>query len=212
MAKKRRQRIERHQQSLGEQLEDPATYGVRTKPRPEKRRKKRAGDDSDEEEEFVPGALSNKILEVAREQQAEVDEEDARVQDGGLAGARDALTAAMHNLAGGGSDSEDEGLGDAGGDDFSDPGSGWGDDDWEAEMNAEDEAALEAFMAPGAKDKKQKTLTDVIMEKIREKQAEAGLPAATPSRYVIKLHHNRNNQSNAIDVCTAGAGNTTAPD
>jgi len=163
---KRRERIDRHKQSLGDQLENPETYGVRTKPRLEKRRK--AGNDSEEDEEFVPAALSNRILEEARAQQEEVAIGGAH---GAQRSAREALTTAMQSIGAGATDSDDDREA---GDEFSDPGSDWG-EEWESEINAEDEAALAAFMAPGAKDHRQKTLTDVIMEKIRAKQEESGV-------------------------------------
>eukprot|EP00798_Chlamydomonas_sp_ICE-L_P021238 gene21238-28154_t len=56
------------------------------------------------------------------------------------------------------------------------------DEDWgnmydatEEVIAPEDEKALEAFMAPGAKDFKQLSLGDLILSKLREKQEEAGM-------------------------------------
>jgi essential nuclear protein 1 len=178
MGRKRRERVEYHKQSLGEQIENPETYGVRTQPRPEKKHR-HSGAGSEDEEEQVPGALSNRILEVAREQQEEVAAEGEQDNEGFAGGAREALAAAMQGLAGAASDSDEEYQGD----DFSDPGSAGWEEEYEAELNGQDEAALEAFMNPTAKGQKQKTLTDVIMEKIREKQAAAGLSAVP--RYVF---------------------------
>lgn len=174
MGRKKRTYVEHHKQTLGEQIENPETYGVRTKPRAAKRHR----GDSDDEEGAVPGELSHRILEVAREQQEEVAAEDS--DDAGAVGgdAREALAAAMRGLAGGASDSDDDDAGDGGGlggDDWSDPGDAGWEEEWEEEMNGQDEAALAAFMAPGARDARQKTLSDVILEKIREKQAAAGL-------------------------------------
>jgi essential nuclear protein 1 len=173
MGRKKREYVEYHKQSLGEQIEDPETYGVRTKPRAPKRH--RGTGESDEEEGAVPGELSHRILEVAREQQEEVEAEDD--EDVGAVGgdAREALAAAMRGLAGAASDSDDEDAAGALGDDWSDPGDGAWEEEWEEEMNGQDEAALAAFMAPGARDARHKTLSDVILEKIREKQAAAGL-------------------------------------
>ena len=179
MGKKRRDRVEYHKQSLGEQIEHPETYGVRTQPRAQKRHRHSGANSEDELEQEVPGALSNKILQVARDQQEELEEEDKEDAAALPGGARDALNAAMKGLKGAASDSDEEDFGD----DFSDPGSAGWEEEWEEEVNVEDEAALAAFMNPAAKDQKQKTLSDVIMEKIREKQAEAGL-AAVP-RYVF---------------------------
>lgn len=122
--------------------------------------------------QFVPAALTNRILDEARAQQEEIDAGD----EGELGTARDALAAAMQGLGRTDADSDDDEDGD-GDDALSDPGSGW--DEEEYEVAAEDEAALAAFMAPGSKNHKQKTLADVIMEKIRAKQEEAGMtPAA----------------------------------
>lgn len=47
--------------------------------------------------------------------------------------------------------------------------------DEEIEVSPEDEAALAAFMAPGADSYHQKTLADMVLEKIRERQAAAGV-------------------------------------
>ena len=70
-------------------------------------------------------------------------------------------TAAMQSLgAAVDSDDEDE-LGSDGGSDWEE------EEEWEEEMTADDEAALAAFMAPGAADYKQRTLSDLIMEKIK---------------------------------------------
>lgn len=55
-------------------------------------------------------------------------------------------------------------------------GSGWDyEEAEEIEVGAEEEAALAAFMAPGAADHRQRTLSDIILQKIREKQQEQGL-------------------------------------
>ena len=45
----------------------------------------------------------------------------------------------------------------------------------EIEVSPEDEAALAAFLAPGAADYRQRTLSDLILEKIRQHQEERGL-------------------------------------
>lgn len=60
-------------------------------------------------------------------------------------------------------------------------GDGWSDGDvddrleaeWEQEVDAEDEAVLAAFMNKG-EGKQTRTLADIIMEKIREKEAGGG--------------------------------------
>lgn len=117
----------------------------------------------------MPSQLSDRILKQARAQQEEVDAGEARAGAGTMGGTRDALTAAMQSLgAAVDSDDEDE-LGSDGGSDWEE------EEEWEEEMTADDEAALAAFMAPGAADYKQRTLSDLIMEKIREKQQEGGM-------------------------------------
>lgn len=153
---------------------------MQTKARPEKKRKSR-GEEEEEDEEFVPTALSNKILKEARAQQDEENTHDTHEQ----ANTRDALKAAMKNLGASAagkddlddtSDEEDDLHDvDAFQDDFSDPGSDFDEEEWADQITAAEEAALAAFMAPKSKDHKQKTLADVIMDKIREKQGEAGM-------------------------------------
>ena len=182
MGKKKRERVEKHKQSLGDQIENPESYGVRTKPRPQKRRRSQNVESDDEgDDAFVPGNRSGKILDVAREQQREI---DADVKDGTNTGARlhqgahKALTSAMQQLGktsiGEVSDSDTDGGADVDADGWaSDPGSGFVEGEWEEEIRDEDEAALVAFMAPNADEYRQKTLSDVIMERIREKQEEA---------------------------------------
>jgi essential nuclear protein 1 len=45
------------------------------------------------------------------------------------------------------------------------------------QVSPEEEAAMAAFLAPGASEFKQKSLADIIMAKIREKQEQQGLAA-----------------------------------
>ena len=47
----------------------------------------------------------------------------------------------------------------------------------EEEIGLEDEAALARFMNPEAASQQQRTLSDIIMERIREKQEAGGMPA-----------------------------------
>ena len=65
------------------------------------------------------------------------------------------------------SDSEDDGGADA----YSEEDEAW----VEEHVTAEDEAALAAFLNPGAAGQQQRTLSDIIMSKIRERQATGGL-------------------------------------
>ena len=46
----------------------------------------------------------------------------------------------------------------------------------EAHISVEDERALAAFMAPDHEQFKQKSLKDLLISRIKEKQHEAGLP------------------------------------
>ncbi|PSC71236.1 Bystin [Micractinium conductrix] len=163
MGKKKRDYVVHHKQSLGDQLENPETWGVRTQPRPSKRRRD-GEEDEQQEEELVPAAMTARILKQARSQQEEIDAEDAPAGAAALqlAGRRGVVAAAAKGLQGD-SESEEE----------------WSDDgyefDEEIEVSAEDEAALAAFMAPGADDYQQKTLADLVLERIRQKQAEQGV-------------------------------------
>lgn len=165
MGKKKREYVERHKQSLEEVLENPETYGVRTHPRQGKRPR---GEGYDEEaaEEPVSAAMTARILKEARSQREEVDAEDVPAGAAALqlAGSRGVVAAAAKGLQD--SDSDD---------DFSDGGGSVYEYDEEIEVSAEDEAALAAFMAPGADNYKQKTLADLVLERIREKQAEQGV-------------------------------------
>eukprot|EP00877_Chromochloris_zofingiensis_P005227 jgi/Chrzof1/14705/Cz09g12210.t1 len=170
MAKKRREKIQRHKQDLGDQLEDPNTYGVRIKPRAEKKRR-RAEEDTDE---LVSQKISSRILKEARAQQEEIDFDDQ--QDGAAANtpaiqiSQGALTAALQRLADSDDDDEDHGG-------FSDTDSMWDVGDGDADVSPEEEAALAAFMATGAQDsaQQQKSLADLVLGKIRDKQQQAGI-------------------------------------
>ncbi|KAI3435957.1 hypothetical protein D9Q98_002015 [Chlorella vulgaris] len=166
MGRKKRDYVERHKQSLGEVIENPETYGVRTQPRPSKRRKEGEEEDEAAAEEFVPAALSSRILREARSQQDEVDADDAPPAAAALQlkANRGLVEAAAKGLQE--SDSEDE-LSDGGGSVY--------EFDDEIEVSPEDEAALAAFLAPGADSYHQRTLADMVMDRIREKQAEEGV-------------------------------------
>lgn len=73
---KRQPRPGKHKQDLGEQIEDPASYGVRTKPRAEKKRA-RAPDEDDDAGALLSAKDSGRILREARLQQEELDAEEA---------------------------------------------------------------------------------------------------------------------------------------
>jgi essential nuclear protein 1 len=127
----------------------------------------------------MPAATSARVLKEARAQQDEVRAEAVPL------GAQDvsAALAAAAEAAGGDSSSDDDDdlaggawggrgtYGAPGG-----PGGGGSDEEEEHEdVSPEDEAALAAFMAPGAAEYQQRTLADVIMDKIRERQEATGL-------------------------------------
>ncbi|GBF87629.1 bystin [Raphidocelis subcapitata] len=186
--KQRRQRPNKHKQDLGEQLEDPASYGVRTRPRGDKKRG-RGDDDGDGDGDGGPLSQkdSSRILREARLQQEELDAEAAAADGegpaplgaGALPMSAGALTAALQQLAAGGDSSEGGDDGEAG---YSDTDSQWGaggvtgDDEG---VTAEEEAALAAFMPPaegqGHAAGGQKSLSELIAARIRENQAARGV-------------------------------------
>ncbi|KAL4458621.1 hypothetical protein ABPG75_013486 [Micractinium tetrahymenae] len=166
MGKKKRDYVEKHKQSLGDVLENPETWGVRTQPRPSKRRRGGEDEEGEDEEGFVPADMTARILKQARSQQEELDAEEVPAGAAALqlAGSRGVVAAAAKGLQD--SDSED---------DFSDGGGSAYEYDEEIEVSPEDEAALAAFMAPEAEHYQQRTLADLVLERIREKQKEQGV-------------------------------------
>ncbi|KAG2432729.1 hypothetical protein HYH02_012863 [Chlamydomonas schloesseri] len=202
MPGKKRIRKPKHRQSLHEQIEDPETYGVRTRPRTEKKRRRAEEDDG---EELLDVKLSGRILKAAREQQQELDAEelfdldhegdDDDDDDDGQGGgggkkridAQAALRAAMQRLGEkggkGGAPGPAGGRDDDSDDDEDSEGGGGLEGDYEleeeVEVDADDERALAAFMAPeaAAGGYRQTSLADLIMARLRERQAEQGLAA-----------------------------------
>ena len=145
------------------------------------------------EDEFMTDAMSNKVLLQARKQLEEV--EGAEEDGGGGGGSRPTATptlgrsllqAAIHEEDSEEEEDEDDparafesggGRGDLfGGDDDDGDGNDAagrdGDDYEEVEISPEDERALAAFMQPKAS--KERTLADIILEKIAEKEAGGG--------------------------------------
>lgn len=163
----RRNKPERttHRHGLAEDITNPWKNGVRVKPRGSKRK---AHQEEGEEEDGITDNLSKKILREAQAQQAEV-EAEAVGEAAALVGAaidvsgRSVVAAAKKKM-----DSDDDSDFD---DDYSDSGSQW--DMEEVEVTEEDEKALAAFMRPSSST--QRTLADIIMEKIRAKQEEGGM-------------------------------------
>lgn len=133
---------------------------VQTKPRSKKNRQ----DDSDEEEEVLPPELTGKIMREAHLQQEEMKKDD---EDSKKSVYKDSLAGAIENLKGDVVDSDEEEA-------WSEPESDFNPDDWEEEIDAEDEAVLAAFMSKDGSKQKQKTLADIILEKIKEKESGGG--------------------------------------
>ncbi|CAD7701501.1 unnamed protein product [Ostreobium quekettii] len=162
-------RAPRHKRSLTDQIQDPASHGVRV---PKKRALANVDEDDVDDvmgtEVAVPADLSNAILREARAQRDEVEAEEraaaggARLEsEGALAGG--ALKAALEGFEDGGEDPDDDDGFDG---DFA---------DIEVDATEDDERALNAFLAPGHEDYRQETLADVILAKIREKQKMQGI-------------------------------------
>lgn len=154
----------RSHQSLTQQLLEP------DQPRKSQRIKSKSKDRR-EEEDFVEGRLSRKILEQARQQQDELEEQYGVGPDSRASGAvkkrkqsaRGATSGriSLDPLRLGGSDEEstsEEELDAEVGDDFC------------AVMTEEDEKAMQLFMNPDKPPRR--TLADFIQEKIKDKQVE----------------------------------------
>ena len=124
--------------------------------------------------QMLPPKLTGKIMKEAQLQQREVSN-DEEMRDGSRV--RETLAGALRNLKGhvSASDDEDE--------NWSEPESDFNPEDWEAEIDAEDEAVLSAFMTNHDGNQKQKTLADIIMEKIKEKE-QNGTVLPDEMRYV----------------------------
>lgn len=138
-----------HQLSLPQLLD--TNRDLPTKSRPPKSRKLQ------EPEQYVNSSLSNKILQEARKQQIEIEKE--RDEETGIAAAREAFS-----LINAGIDSDEDEEDDEDG--FSDSYSHY--EEFEA-VPEEEERILAMFMAEKAGP--QRTLADLIVEKIREKDS-----------------------------------------
>ena len=135
---------------------------LQPKPRDKRRKQRDGGDAPSDDDAALPADVSAKVLAQARVQQAEV-EAEARGTTG-LAGRGSRAPTAAAPPA----DSDDESassLSDGGGDPWS---------DGEVEVSPEDEAAIAAFLAPGAADHRQRTLADVILDKLKEQEGAGG--------------------------------------
>eukprot|EP00271_Cylindrocystis_brebissonii_P006273 TRINITY_DN18986_c0_g1_i1.p1 TRINITY_DN18986_c0_g1~~TRINITY_DN18986_c0_g1_i1.p1 ORF type:complete len:490 (-),score=139.35 TRINITY_DN18986_c0_g1_i1:1715-3184(-) len=179
-------REDKHATSLVQEMDEEFMSERSMKHRPEKARKRQ------EQEEYVRAGTSGKILRVARQQQQEVENE--LDEERGIAATRRAFSAAEEAVLRQGKgqpvvDSDDE---DEEGDDADERGTEDGEDekgysDTESQYNdmvleevtEEDERAMAHFLAAEAAP--QRTLADIIMSKIKEKETEAGVaPAEDP--------------------------------
>jgi len=142
--KKNKQKVKLVNVPLGQQIEDSAVAQAKNR---EKLRNRK-----DNDEEFVDSKLSEKILQQARKQQAELEDEIGIDKPTGLG----------NKLGGAEEQSDDD-------DDIPIP-SGSHDFYEDIEVNEEDERALERFMNRNPAPRL--TLADIIMEKITEKQTE----------------------------------------
>ena len=158
----------RSHQPLTQQLlsSDAPRATKRTKSRPEKSR------DREDEESYVDGKLTHKILEQARRQQEELEGHHAMV--GPQKRKKQAAIGAGRISLGTGAVSSDEGDIEGEGDSEGDLGpSGDEDgsqDDFCPTVTEEDEQAMQLFMS--SQEQPRRTLADLIMEKIRDKETE----------------------------------------
>ncbi|CAI9757147.1 unnamed protein product [Fraxinus pennsylvanica] len=112
------------------------------------------------EEKLVPSGMSSKILKEALSQQKEIQEEEEKKNPTGL------VFSEEHGIKD--NDYEEEDLDDFGG--FSETQSQFGQWDFEDQIDEEDEKLLEAFLSKDHRP--QRTLADVILEKIKEKDSQ----------------------------------------
>lgn len=144
---------EKHGLSLGEEMEQ------NQEALPPKRRHPRNRNRQQAEDEYVTPVMSNKILGEARRQQLEIDNE--RDEETGVAATRRAFTAVVPDQRmDSDSDNDEDGFSDA-------------EDQAEEfeEVTEEDERIISMFMASDSAP--QRTLADIIMERINEKGGDA---------------------------------------
>jgi len=139
---------EKHGQSLGQQMEEIHEA------LPPKRRFSKNKNRQQQAEEYVTPVMSNKILAEARRQQLEIDNE--RDEETGVAATRRAFSAVTTEQKMDSDDSDDDGG-------FSDTEEI---EEYE-EVTEDDERIMSMFMASDAAP--QRTLADIIMERINEK-------------------------------------------
>ncbi|KAG0570469.1 hypothetical protein M758_6G158300 [Ceratodon purpureus] len=144
---------EKHGLSLGDQMEQ------NQEALPPKRRHPRNRNRQQAQDEYVTPVMSNKILGEARMQQLEIDNE--RDEETGVAATRRAFTAVVPDQRmDSDSDNDEDGFSD--GEDIP--------EEFE-EVTEEDERIISMFMASDAAP--QRTLADIIMERINDKGGDA---------------------------------------
>jgi len=152
--KEKGSKVLRHDPLANQILEDEATSGLRSTPRVKQAKKDREEGREEDDMKMIPPSVSRKILEAAREQKEEDEENEA-----------DKIPGDAASIASIGSDEEVEEMSDVEVDE-----EGYIINE---SMSAEDERALEMFL-PKASDNapKARTLADVILEKIQEKESQ----------------------------------------
>ena len=128
-----------------------------------------------DESDYVGEKLTRQILRQARQQQEELEEEFGGAGGGGAGRPwkrkkRNSLSSAKVSLdaSGGGEDSDES---ESGGSDLEEEGGGrYGEEDYCPRVTEEDEAAMRVFMHEEVAPRR--TLADVILDKIREKETE----------------------------------------
>ncbi|KAL8506202.1 hypothetical protein ACS0TY_017168 [Phlomoides rotata] len=122
------------------------------------------------QQKLVPSAVSSKILKEAllqqREVQHEEENEDTNAENQNSSNAFSFPH--LQNLKDNDVDDDEDGVDDFGG--FSETQSQFGQWDFEDKIDEEDEKLLEAFLSKD--DRPQRTLADIIVEKIKEKDAQ----------------------------------------
>eukprot|EP00270_Netrium_digitus_P019705 TRINITY_DN7840_c0_g1_i1.p1 TRINITY_DN7840_c0_g1~~TRINITY_DN7840_c0_g1_i1.p1 ORF type:complete len:498 (+),score=171.42 TRINITY_DN7840_c0_g1_i1:47-1495(+) len=179
----------KHDETLEQQMDDIFQQEQKSNLREQRRQPKVR--QRQESEDFIRSDVSSKILKEARKQQQEIAAEEDEAE--GLAAAKAAFAKAAEDISkgnlasaslGNDDDDDDENDGrdlDRDVDDeeelqgFSDSESQWG--EIVGDVTEEDEKIMEKFMLAAAA-APQRTLGDIIMQKIQQKAAEAGVSMA----------------------------------
>lgn len=160
--------VQRHDPLASQILEDEATSGLRSTPRAKRLKKDRDIGQEEDDMKMIPPSVSRKILEAAREQK----EEDAENEE------ENKIPGDTGSIASIGSDNEVDEMSDVEVDE-----EGYIINE---SMSAEDERALEMFLPKvGDNAPKARTLADVILDKIQEKEAQQQTQQAEDERNAI---------------------------